>query len=79
MGWYDMAILFIPLFMFLLLPIRAVMIGETEGFLRAMGVLNWGLMITVFSLSHIALLLILPEATNPNGGGVALVIFLGYS
>ncbi len=78
MGWYDMAILFIPLFMFLLLPIRAVMIGETEGFLRAMGVLNWGLMITVFSLSHIALLLILPEATNPNGGGVALVIFLVF-
>lgn len=76
--WYGMAILFIPVYMFLLLPIRAVLHGETEGFLRAMGTLNWGLMITVFSLSHIALLLILPDQRNPNGGGVALVIFLVF-
>ena len=75
-GWYEMALLFIPVYMFLLLPVRAVITGETEGFLRAMGVLNWGLMITVFSLSHIAFLLILPEANNPNGGGIGLVIFL---
>ena len=31
--------------------------GHTEGFLRAVGLLSWGLMITVFSLSHTAMLL----------------------
>ena len=31
--------------------------GQTEGFLRAAGTLHWALMLTVFSLSHAALLL----------------------
>ena len=45
---------------FLLLPARMVLIGETEGFIRAAGTLHWGLMTTVFSLSHMAYLLVLP-------------------
>ena len=51
-GWYGMFIIFIPVYAFLLLPARMVLIGETEGFIRAAGTLHWGLMTTVFSLSH---------------------------
>src|SRR5262245_31946586 len=65
--------------MFLLLPLRMISIGETEGFLRAAGTLHWGLMTTVFSLSHTAFLLILrfkdAPATVP-GPGPGLVLFL---
>ena len=57
--WYGMFIIFIPVYVFLLLPVRTVMIGKTEGFVRAMGTVHWGLMTTVFSLSHAAYLLIL--------------------
>jgi phosphatidate cytidylyltransferase len=77
-GWYGMFIIFIPVYLFLLLPLRMVLIGETAGFLRAAGSLHWGLMLTVFNLSHVAYLLALPTAVNPAGGGAGLVLFLMF-
>jgi phosphatidate cytidylyltransferase len=65
-------------YLFLFLPLRMVTIGETAGFLHAAGSLHWGLMLTVFNLSHLAYLLVLPEATNPAGGGAGLVLFLMF-
>ncbi len=73
--WYGLFIIFIPVYMFLFIPFRMVTLGETEGFLKAVGTLHWGLMMTVFSLSHIAYLLALPEAVNP-AGNIALMLFL---
>ena len=77
-GWYGMFIIFIPVYVFLFLPMRMVMIGETKQFLQAAGTLHWGLMVTVFSLSHLSFLLALPEAGNPAGGGAGLVLFLVF-
>lgn len=77
-GWYGMFIIFIPVYLFLFLPLRMVLVGETAGFLRAAGTLHWGLMMTVFNLSHMAYLLALPEARNPAGGGAGLVLFLMF-
>ncbi len=77
-AWYGMFIIFIPVYMFLLLPLRMVIIGETEGFLRAMGSLHWGLMTTVFSLSHMAFLLVLPADKNPAGAGAGLMLYLVF-
>jgi phosphatidate cytidylyltransferase len=76
--WYGMFIIFIPVYMFLLLPMRMVLIGETSGFLRAAGTLHWGMMATVFSVSHVAFLLVLPARINPRGGGPGLVLFLVF-
>jgi len=78
MRWYGMFIVFLPVYAFLLLPMRMVLIGETSGFLRAAGTLHWGLMATVFSLSHVAFLLVLPRAVNPHGGGPGLVLYLVF-
>jgi phosphatidate cytidylyltransferase len=77
-GWYGMFIIFIPVYLFLLMPMRMVLIGETAGFLHAAGSLHWGLMLTVFNLSHMAYLLVLPAAVNPAGGGAGLVLFLMF-
>lgn len=74
--WYGMFIIFIPVYMFLLLPVRMLLRGETEGFLKAAGTLQWGLLITVFSLSHLAFLLVLPGADRPEISGVGLVLYL---
>ncbi|KAA5539612.1 phosphatidate cytidylyltransferase [Roseiconus nitratireducens] len=86
--WYGMFIIFIPVYMFILLPTRMVMIGETSGFLRAVGSLQWGLMTTVYSLSHGAMLLSIQPPVNPRvapiwpagssqeSGGAALLVFL---
>ena len=64
-AWYGMFIIFIPVYVFLLLPLRMVTIGETKEFLRAAGTLHWGIMTLVFGISHIAYLLVLPEPKNP--------------
>lgn len=77
-AWYGMFIIFIPVYMFLLLPTRMVIIGETAGFLRALGTIHWGLMTTVFSLSHVAFLFVLPDDINPVGAGAGLVLYLVF-
>ncbi len=56
-GSFGLFMVFIPVWMFLFMPAAMTLAGHTEGFLRAIGLLSWGLMITVFSLSHTALLL----------------------
>ena len=77
-AWYGLFIIFIPVFVFLFLPMRMILIGETTGFLRAIGTLQWGLMITVFGLSHAAYLLVLPANVNPAGGAMGLLIYLVF-
>jgi phosphatidate cytidylyltransferase len=74
--WYGMFVIFIPIYMFLFLPLPMLIIGETQGFLRAIGTLHWGLMATVFSLSHAAFLLVLLPEGNPVAGGAGLLLFL---
>ena len=79
--WYGMFIIFVPVYMFLFLPLPMLIIGQTEGFLRAVGTLHWGLMATVFSISHMAYLLVLPggEVVKGDGmaaGGAGLLLFL---
>lgn len=71
-GWYGMFIVFIPVWVMLLVSARMVMIGETKDFLRAVGTIQWGLMLMVFAISHIAYLLSLAAI----GDGAALVLFL---
>lgn len=74
--WYGMFIIFIPVYMFLFLPLRMVLVGDTAGFLRAAGTIHWGLMATVFSLSHVAFLLVLPPDATGTAGGPGLVLYL---
>ncbi|WP_046243915.1 phosphatidate cytidylyltransferase [Hymenobacter terrenus] len=78
MAWYGMFIIFIPVYVFLLLPLRMVINGETKGFVRAVGTIHWGLMTTVFSISHVAYLLALPAHAGAHGEvrGEMLVFYL---
>lgn len=76
--WYGMFIIFIPVYMFLFLPMRMVIIGETREFLRAAGTLHWGLMTLVFSISHLAYLLVLPASETFIAGGAGLVLYLVF-
>ena len=75
-GWYGMFLIFIPIYMFLFLPMRMVLLGDTKGFLNAIGTLHWGLMLTVYTISHLPYLLQLPSAVNPLAGGTGLLVYL---
>ena len=66
MTWYGAFIMFIPVVMFVWIPTRMILIGHTEGFLRAAGSLHWALMLTVFSLSHAAYLFVLLPGDSPR-------------
>ena len=73
--WYGMFIIFIPVYMFLYLPMVAVLIGETKGFIRSIGIIHWALMLTTFCISHIAYLLVLPSK-NVDAGSIGMFLFL---
>jgi len=74
--WFGMFIIWIPVYVFLFLPARMVLIGETKGFLRAAGTIHWGLMTTVFSVSHVAFLLVLTAPGSPARDGPGLFLYL---
>lgn len=74
--WYGMFVVFIPVWGVLFLAMLMVLRGQTEGFLRAIGTYSWGLLITVFALSHTAMLLAGGQSWNPGGGGAGLLLFL---
>lgn len=78
LGWYGMFIIFIPVYMFLLMQFRMLIGGETKGFLTAVGTLYWGLMTMVFSLSHAAYLLALPNQVNPAANSAGILLFLVF-
>lgn len=75
LGRYGLFLTFIPVWMFLFFPMAMTLAGKTEGFLRAVGTLSWGMMITVFALSHTAMLLAAGDAAGP-AGGAGLLLFL---
>lgn len=75
-GWYGMFIIFIPVYMFLLIPCRMIMDGETKHFLHSIGTIHWGLMITVYCLSHASYLLGMSTDTILPAGNAGLLLFL---
>ncbi|NKQ40003.1 MAG: phosphatidate cytidylyltransferase [Sulfurovum sp.] len=75
-GWYGMFIIWIPVFLFLLLPFKQVLIGETKGFLENTSRVQWGLMMFVFGLSHLAYMITLAPIGSNTVAGVELVLYL---
>ncbi|RRJ62686.1 CDP-diglyceride synthetase [Paenibacillus oralis] len=70
-GWYGMFIVFIPVYVFLFLPLPRLINKGTVGFLRSVSRVQWGLMLMVFGLSHLAYF----QAASPEYGA-GLVLFL---
>lgn len=74
--WYGMAIIFIPVYMFLVLPVQLVLGKDTQGFVASASQMQWGLMAFVFGLGHLGLLLTLPLTAVSSVHGRTLVLFL---
>ncbi|MFO1302704.1 MAG: phosphatidate cytidylyltransferase [Burkholderiales bacterium] len=58
-GWYGFYSIFVPVYVFLLLPILEVIAGDTKRFLERMAKIQWGLLICVYCISHVPALLTL--------------------
>jgi phosphatidate cytidylyltransferase len=76
MHWYNLFLIFIPVWAFLWIAMRMVLRGDTKDFLRAAGTIHWGLMTMVFGLSHLAYLLVLPDGKPIAAHGAALLLFV---
>ena len=75
-GWYTMFLIFIPVFMFIIIPFFLVMAGDTKDIIRSMCILPTSLMLGIFGISHLALLVSFPEMNNDYISGKALLLFL---
>lgn len=73
-GWYGLFSIFIPVYVFLLLPLVSAVRGETGNYLVRIAELQWALMICVFCASHVPALLTLeiPDFAHRN---VLLIAF----
>lgn len=76
--WRAMVMIFIPVYMFLLIPFRLILAGETQGIINAMARIQWGLIAFVYCISHVASLLTLPANDVVTGGGRSLVLYLVF-
>lgn len=76
MDWRQAFIVFMPVYVFVVLPMIMVIVGETRGFAKAWSTLGWGVLTTVFSLGYLAYILMLPAGADFSAGGAGLFLFL---
>ena len=74
-GWYGMYSIFVPVYAFLVLPILAALGGDTQRFLERTSKVQWGLMVSVFCISHVPALVTL-EIPGYEGRNLLLIAFL---
>ena len=73
--WYGLYSIFIPVYGFLILPLLAIARGDTTRFLERIASVQWGVMISIFCISHVPALLTLP-IPGFEGRQVLLLVFL---
>jgi phosphatidate cytidylyltransferase len=70
--WYGVFTIFIPVYVFLILPAFQVVRQDTKNFLARTSTMQWGLMISVYCISHIPALLMLQIPHYESG---LLIVF----
>jgi len=74
--WYDMFLIFIPVYMFLLVPFRLVLASETREFTASASKLHWGLMAFGYGLSYLAYIVVMDMDTAFAAGNRGLLFYL---
>jgi phosphatidate cytidylyltransferase len=70
--WYGLFSIFIPVYAFLALPAISTLAGDTDNFLARSAKVQWGLMLSVYAISHAPALLLLDAGVPP----LHLLLFL---
>ncbi|RZT94964.1 phosphatidate cytidylyltransferase [Rivibacter subsaxonicus] len=74
---FDLFSVFIPVYMFLLVPVVSALSGDPERFLERNAKIQWGIMVCIFGLSHTPALLLL-DFPRIQGRGAFLVFFMVF-
>jgi len=73
--WFDLFTVFIPVYVFLAIPVASALAGDPGRFLERNAKIQWGIMVCVYGLSHAPALLLL-EFPGRAGRGAFLLFFL---
>ena len=74
---FDLVTVFIPVYVFLAIPVVSALAGDTHRFLERNAKLQWGIMVCVYGISHVPALLLL-KFPNYQGKNAFLVFFLVF-
>ncbi len=72
---FDLFTVFIPVYVFLAIPVASALAGDPERFLERNAKIQWGIMVCVYGLSHAPALLLL-NFPRYQGRGAFLLFFL---
>jgi phosphatidate cytidylyltransferase len=74
---FDLFTVFIPVYVFLAIPVVSALAGDPQRFLERNAKLQWGIMVCVYGMSHVPALLLL-DFPHYEGKGAFLVFFLVF-
>lgn len=74
-AWYGLFSIFIPVYGFLLLPSFSVLAEDSESFLERCAKIQWGVMLTIYCISHVPALLLL-DIPGYAGQNALLLFYL---
>ncbi len=72
---FDLFTVFVPVYVFLAIPVAGALAGDPERFLERNAKIQWGIMVCVYGLSHAPALLLL-DLPGYAGRGAFLLFFL---
>ncbi|HEY3049989.1 MAG TPA: phosphatidate cytidylyltransferase [Polaromonas sp.] len=74
---FDLVTVFIPVYVFLAIPVVSALANDPQRFLERNAKLQWGIMVCVYGISHVPALLLL-KFPNYQGKNAFLVFFLVF-
>ncbi len=75
-GWYGFYAVFIPVYLFLILPVVMAWRQDTELYLQRVAKVQWGLMLSVYCVSHAPAIATLEPPGYEGRGPLLLLYFL---
>ena len=72
---FDLFTVFIPVYVFLAIPVASALAGDPQRFLERNAKLQWGIMVCVYGMSHVPALLLLDFTVRGYEGKNAFLVF----
>ncbi|MFZ2295645.1 MAG: phosphatidate cytidylyltransferase [Polaromonas sp.] len=77
MRYFDLVTVFIPVYVFLAIPVVSALANDPQRFLERNAKLQWGIMVCIYGMSHVPALLLL-KFPDYDGKNAFLVFFLVF-
>jgi phosphatidate cytidylyltransferase len=72
---FDLFTVFIPVYVFLAIPVASALSGDSQRFLERNAKLQWGIVVCVYGMSHVPALMLLDFPRRNYGGKQAFLVF----